>query len=282
MSTAKRQATTKSGHRRIRNVGGGRRQVEAPALPSISSDESISIAGRVYEALSEGLMSGAIMPGGSLTSRSLSLALGVSPTPVREALKRLQADGAVESRSKSAFYVNDPNVEEYQQILELRLATEGLAIRKAAKQARPSDLELIRSLNREYGKSLRAGGQGARKSLVANFRFHFAIYRLSRSPVLMKVIAATWLRIGPALHHHLRNLRDVEPGLDTHNEIIAALEAGDADAAEAALRKDLTEAAELIYPSLRAAGGVRSASQAVRNSEGEPRQPWSKWGLLPI
>ena len=239
----------------IKRPGAGRRQVAAPQLPEISQDEGISIARRVYMALSEGLMAGAIPPASSLTSRSLSVALGVSATPVREALKQLEYDGALASRSKSAFYVNDPDRDEYRQILELRLATEGLAIRKAAKVAKPSDLERIRPLNEKYKKILRSGGRNVALSLVPNFRFHFAIYRLSHSPVLMKVIESTWLRIGPALHQYMQNVQDVEPGLHTHEEMIRALERNDPDAAESVLRKDLIDAAELILPELRRSNG---------------------------
>lgn len=257
---AKGQKAARAGT--IRRIGAGRRQVAAPELPAISNDESVSLARRVYAALSEGLMAGAIPPGSSLTSRSLSLALGVSATPVREALKQLESDGALASRSKSAFYVNDPDQDEYKQILELRLATEGLAIRKAAMVAKPADLENIRQLGDAYQKILRSGGSNLALSLVPNFRFHFAIYRLSRSPILVKVIETTWLRIGPALHQYMQHVRDVEPGLNTHDEMIRALERNDPDAAESALRKDLTDAAELILPELRS-GGVNDQPHLI-------------------
>ncbi len=238
-----------------RRPGAGRKQVAAPELPEISGDESLSLAHRVYAALGEGLMAGAVPPGSSLTSRSLSTALGVSATPVREALKQLEADGAITSRSKSAFYVNDPDQHEYKQILELRLATEGLAVRKAAMVATSADLDYIRSLNDEYKRILRSDDSSFSLSLVPNFRFHFAIYRLSRSPILMNVIETTWLRIGPALHQYMKMVVDVEPGLNAHEEMIHALERKDPNAAESALRNDLSSAAGLVLPELRRGSG---------------------------
>lgn len=245
--------------RAVRRPGAGRRQVQAPELPDISGDENVSLARRAYDAISEGLMAGAISPGSPLTSRSLSAALGVSVTPVREALKQLEADGALTSRSKSAFFVNDPSRIEYEQITELRLSTEGLAIRKAAAVATPADIAVIRRAKQEYEDVQRAPDRAIALALPPNFRFHFAIYRLSGSPILLKVIETTWLRIGPALHRYMRNVDEIEPGLRIHDEMVRALERNDPDAAEEALRRDLLDAAELIYPELRERSGEDGA-----------------------
>ena len=233
----------------IRRPGAGRRQVKAPDLPAILGDDTISLARRVYESLSEGLMAGAVEPGSSLTSRSLSVALGVSATPVREALKQLESDGALTSRNKSAFFVNDPDLTEFRQITELRLSTEGLAARKAAETATPMDIAALRKLQSEYEAILRSTDRAP--SLLPNFRFHFAIYALSASPILIKVIRSTWLRIGPMLHRHIKTDHAIDSSVHIHEQIVSALERNDPVAAEAALRKDLTDAAELIYPQLR-------------------------------
>lgn len=234
-----------------RRPGAGRRQTEAPELPGLPDDESISIARRVYVTLRQGLMAGAIMPGKPLTSRSLSQALGVSPTPVREALKQLEADGALTSRSKSAFFVSDPDQGEYEEIVELRLSLEGLAIRKAALAATQRDVVRLRKTNKAYESALKRGRPHLHLALVPNFEFHFQMYGLAGSTMLVGMIESTWSRIGPALHSFMMRADAPLLSSDAHWRMVEALAANDPEAAERALRQDIEGAAEVILPALR-------------------------------
>jgi DNA-binding GntR family transcriptional regulator len=204
----------------------------------------------VYQALRYAFMSGAIKPGSSLTSRSLSEALGVSPTPVREALKRLDGDGAVVSRNKSAFFVYDPDKVDFAELFEVRLILEGRAIHNAALKARESDLKRIRKVNDEYQNILAGRGAPGSDPLQSNFRFHFEIYKLSGSSVLVEMIEVLWLRIGPALQRYKPSLGDTR--ISTyHAGMLDALAANDPVAAEEALRNDLTGGFQAIEPQLR-------------------------------
>ena len=111
-----------------RKSNAGRKPTLAPQLQPLSPDPNRSMERQAYNALRFALMAGAIQPGQMLTSRSLSTVLSVSPTPVMAALKRLEADGALESKSQSAFYVKNPNQREFRNILEIRLSLELLAV----------------------------------------------------------------------------------------------------------------------------------------------------------
>ena len=231
-------------------AGAGRRKTNAPPLPRIIPVEGISVERQVYQALRYAFMSGAIKPGSTLTSRSLSDALGVSVTPVREALKRLDGDGAVVSRNKSAFFVYDPDKVDFAELFEVRLLLEGKAIRNAALKARKSDLKLIREVNDDYQQILAGQGIPGRDALQANFRFHFEIYKLSRSSVLVEMIEAIWLRIGPALQRYMPAHGDTSIA-NFHAGMLEALANNNPDAAEEALRSDLTKGFETIAPQLR-------------------------------
>jgi DNA-binding GntR family transcriptional regulator len=255
---------TVSTKKATRRKGAGRKQTDAPNLPPIASDETISIEKRVYASLRVAMMSGAVLPGASLTSRSLSVALGVSNTPVRDALKRLEADGALKSKNKSAFYVNDPSLADFESVLEIRLRLEGLAIRKAAERATPTDIARLTNLNEGYEAELvRPGHAGS--ALMQNFRFHFETYRISGSPILVDLIETTWLRIGPTLHRYVTQLDVPVRATVHHRDMIEALARRDGDAAESAVSGDLVAAfeamrTELTGPRLRqAAPEVRAA-----------------------
>jgi len=231
---------------RKRRPGGGRKQVAAPSLPVLASGDEETLAQKVYDALRAGLMAGSIEPGMPLTVRSLSQVMGVSATPVREALKLLEADGVLEARNKSAFYARELGGDEMRQVLDMRLALEGLAVRRAALAAGPEDLDRITRLNDHYAAALRAAGDNGPLILQRNHQFHFAIYALCGSPLLLRTIETMWLRIGPTLHFYID-----AGGMDGdspryHEDMIDALRERDADAAEAALRDDLIAAARKI------------------------------------
>jgi DNA-binding GntR family transcriptional regulator len=243
-----------------RSVPRGRPRIDAPVLSELDSSAGLSIERQVYQSLSMALMTGSIEPGAALTTRSLSAVFGVSPTPVREALKRLDANGALISRSKSAFFVNDPNQVDYAEILEIRLMLEGKAIRRAADRATKENLELIHKLNQDYARLQSMGRNILVEGLRANFRFHFEMYKLADSTQLINIIEILWLRIGPALHHYVPPRDDLRI-ISFHNQMVEALVNGDADAAEKAVVLDLTTAAEAIIPLLKPAPA--SCSQEI-------------------
>jgi DNA-binding GntR family transcriptional regulator len=236
---------------RKRRPGAGRPKVAAPKLLSLPLTKSISIERQVYQALRHALMSGSIVPGATLTSRTISVALGVSPTPVREALKRLESDGALLGSNKRAFFVIDPDQVDFAELLEIRLNLEVQAIRAAARKATPDDLEPIREINREYERLLASDDlDGVGTVLLVNFRFHFELYKLSGSPLLVQMIETLWLRIGPSLNRFVVHYRHSDIS-NFHRQMLDALARQDPDGAEAALRSDLVIAARAVLPQLR-------------------------------
>jgi GntR family transcriptional regulator, colanic acid and biofilm gene transcriptional regulator len=234
--------------RQKRKSNAGRKPTAAPPLRPISAVGGKSIERQAYDALRFALMTGAILPGQMLTSRSLSTALAVSSTPIIAALKRLEADGALESKSKSAFYVKDPNQKEFRDILDIRLNLEMLAVKAAAKHVTPADMKKLRTLNSSYEQHMNSAEKSS-SVLEQNFRFHFEIYRLSASDVLVEMIETLWLRIGPSLHRYV-GFAEIKGTPNIHGEILAALEKRNGEAAAAALRKDLESAFKLVLPLL--------------------------------
>ena len=226
----------------------GRKPTPAPLLPALSPDSSKSMERQAYDALRFALMTGAIQPGQMLTSRSLSSALLVSPTPVMAALKRLEADGALESKSQSAFYVKDPNQKEFREILEIRLNLESLAVLQAALHVTPADIKKLTALNKSYEQQMNKA-KNANGVFEQNCRFHFEIYRLSASNILVSMIETLWLRIGPTLHRYI-GFAAIKGTPNIHGEILEALQQRDGEAAAAALRKDLESAFKAVLPLL--------------------------------
>lgn len=229
----------------------GRRQTTAPKLQLNDSDGPIER--RVYNSLRFALMSGEMLPGQMLTSRSLSEQLGVSQTPIMVALKRLEADHALQSRNRSAFYVSEPGKDEFREILDIRLTLEVMAIRRAVRNLGDEDIARLKQINRacgaEAGLPRAEMLEAAREALAQNFRFHFEIYRHCGSITLVELIERFWLRVGPMLHRYFGG-SGVVAMPDLHESIIAALERRDEEGAELALRYDLNAAFSAIVPQL--------------------------------
>ncbi|WP_454617674.1 GntR family transcriptional regulator [Bradyrhizobium cenepequi] len=222
----------------------GRKQSESPQLGSLDSDSEESVERQVYRLIKEALMAGLLAPGSAITGRSIANGLGISPTPVRDALKRLEADGVIEGRNKSAYFVKELSREQYIDILNVRTEIECYAVGLAAKVATPADVNDLEVVNAKY-----VVAKNMTESIRLNYLFHFGIYKLARSDVLLDVISNLWVRIGPCMHLYLQSCR-VSDVVNNHARIVAALKRHDPEAACTALRKDLNEATKVIAPRL--------------------------------
>lgn len=222
----------------------GRNQSLAPELIPVDPGLPEPVERQVYRSIRQGLMSGLIAPGATLTSRSLALQLGTSVQPVRDALKRLEADGIFEGRPQSGFFLRDPTAPEFREILEIRQRLEGLAARHAATRMSSETIGQLKSINQEMGRLSKPHDY-----LAENYRFHFTIYAEARQPTLLAIIENLWMRIGPALHHHPTSYNR-ESTMAKHEAIIEALVRRDGEAAEAAIAHDLGTAADLIVQHL--------------------------------
>ncbi len=199
---------------------------------------------QVYQSLRRGMMQGLIAPDAVLTGRSLAQHMGLSVQPVRDALKRLEADGAIIGRPQSGFHLPAMTAAEYWETIEIRTRLEGLAGRLAAAQATPALVARLGALNDAMRVMV-----DPHVYLAANFAFHFAIYEQARRPTLLSLIGNFWVRIGPVLHHHQTGHR-AGGGHAIHARIIAALAAGDGAGAERAIIDDLETAAHVVVQSL--------------------------------
>ncbi len=193
-----------------------------------------------YAEIRNALTSGRMKMGESLTLRSLAAALGISETPVR----RLVTEGALEAvpnRSISVPVMTRAKLAEQRQV---RVTLEGLATEMAVGNLSPADIKHLAALDRQM---MAAGKAGDTETVLArNSDFHMALYRASRSELLVDLIEITWLRAGPLL-----TLVDGRPEMmknakSAHRNLLAALKSRDAKAARAALAQDINTAAEQL------------------------------------
>lgn len=190
------------------------------APPSIYEGKATVIA----RTIRQGILSGEYQEGASLRQRDLAARFGVSPTPVREALSQLQAEGYVEARLHQGSIVR-PLHDRMAENWRLRAALEGLAAELAATRATAEDVKLIRARAAMFAKG------PAEEWDQLNREFHFTIYRLADLPVLLRFLTELWqtLDVSPT------SKRSHEVSVREHDMIIDAIARGDGEYAKKAV-----------------------------------------------
>ncbi|MGR3370062.1 MAG: GntR family transcriptional regulator [Sagittula sp.] len=211
-------------------------------LDSISTPlQRDSLQQQIYNRLFNGLVTGAYLPGEVISSRRMAQQLGVSAMPVREALTRLTAEGALELTSSRTLQVRTLKPENFDEVTAIRIANEGMAAERAARQVTAGDIARVRALHKELSRA--AEGQETDRYLAANAAFHGGIYRAAHWPLLMDIIKRLWLAVGPSIrvsvpdHHHMAT------SMTFHDAALTALEAHDPEGLRTAIVEDIRTAA---------------------------------------
>ncbi|TCT09894.1 GntR family transcriptional regulator [Tepidamorphus gemmatus] len=203
-----------------------------------------TLRGRIYVRLRAAIMKGMFEPGQALTVRGLADAFGTSPTPVREALQQLVAENALIAEPNRSYRVPRITQDMFLDIRDTRAELEGLAAQKAALMISAGEIRRLEQLVERMSKAI--DGQDLKNYLSANEDFHFAIYEASRSPVLLRIIRALWVQIGPSLNALFQNLELVESLQEHHRAALEAFRARDPMAARRAIRDDILQAGAFI------------------------------------
>jgi DNA-binding GntR family transcriptional regulator len=202
-----------------------------------------SAADRAYAHVKERLLDGRFAAGTLLSENDLAQRLGVSRTPVRHAIVRLEAEGLLELYPKRGALVVPVSPSEADDVLEARLLLERHCARRAALVGRPLGAELEAAIA-EQDESVAAGGAGFAR---ADRHFHRAIVAAAGNVLLARqyeTLRDRHQRIAATLV--ARDPSRVQRFVAEHREIAAALAAGDADAAERLVTAHLQGAHELL------------------------------------
>lgn len=202
----------------------------------------------VYERLKETIVTAELLPGETISLRSLAEEFGVSQMPIREALLQLESEKIVVGDSNKSMKVNMLTPAEFEDVTWIRLILEPTAAEKACDLRPDSALHDFKILVGE----LRASIDNPRLYLKLNLRLHFAIYDLANSPVLLQLIDRLWSRVGPYFNIQLLGIeqfRDVS--LRFHQQMVEALALRDKVKIRYALEEDIKTAADRIRPFLK-------------------------------
>ena len=204
-------------------------------------EEGLNAAG--YAELRRRLMTGRMTPGFELSTRSIAAELGVSQTPVRDALSRLAAEGAVSIRSKRRVRVPAMTQERFDDLLGCRLVLEPEAAIVALPYLTAKHVEALRAADAALDKAI--VDDDAEAYMSANYQFHFVLYSAAPRPALLQLIETVWVQFGPfmrVVHGRVGN----ENLYDNHKAAIEAIIAKDAVALREAITRDIADGMDLI------------------------------------
>ena len=225
-----------------------------------ASNGAESLVDAIAATIGSRVLSGAIPRGSRLRQEAVAAEFGVSRTPVREALRKLQARGLVQMQANRGATVRGPSTREIREAYEVRAELEGLAAELAATRVGDDDLrrlhdaqtlfrravETFVAMRRGHGSTPVADDDGAWAR--ANDLFHEAILDAAGNARLTATIAAlhetfprdlTWTALS-------RSSRLLEENVAQHEAVLVAIESGDADEARYLMRRHVRSAGELV------------------------------------
>ncbi|MDA3919539.1 MAG: GntR family transcriptional regulator [Salinisphaera sp.] len=192
----------------------------------------------VYRQLKEAILSGQFVPGRSVTLRGIAAMLDVSPTPVREALRRLVAERALEAHGNRRISVPQMTREKLADICAARVSLETLAAECALPAIDSKRLAHLWRLNEQVDEAVENRDLGA--YLRRHREFHFTFYDVGRTSVLMPLIESVWLQFSPFMRLAIDHI-GVDYLVDRHAEALHAVERHDIGALRFALEADVRE-----------------------------------------
>ena len=199
----------------------------------------------VHGALVDMLMNHDVDPGSRLNIDALARGLGVSPTPVREALARMEAEGLVVKEPRRGYAVSPViGLDELRALIDFRLLVEPAAAAAAARAATSEQATALVALARSGGAGGRRDATANRHDMVYDATFHDMVAELGGNPWLRDALARTRSHLHMyRLYHHAKQAAATKP---EHVAIAKAIAAGDPDAAAEAMRAHLRTAMRRI------------------------------------
>ena len=198
---------------------------------------------KLYRALRTRVMHGELVPGEALTLRGIGKEYGVSMTPVREALRRLIAEGALSLSSSGRVSTPELSSERIEELAALRSLLEPELAARALPRAHSALIERMEIINRSIAEKI------AKKDAVGyirtNLEFHRTLYLRAQAPAMLAMAETVWLQMGPTMRALYGRLHRTEAPRH-HRLILAALNAGDEPGLRLAVRADVTQCLKLL------------------------------------
>jgi DNA-binding GntR family transcriptional regulator len=198
---------------------------------------------RLYRNLRTRIMHGELEPGAALTLRGIGRDYGLSMTPVREAMRRLVAEGALSLSASGRVTTPELSNERIEELAALRSLIEPELAKRALPRAHLALIDRMEKINVAIAEQI--AKQDASGYIRTNLEFHRTLYLRAQAPAMLALVETVWLQLGPTMRALYGRLNRTELPKN-HRLIVAALRAGDEPSLRLALRADVTQGLRML------------------------------------
>lgn len=225
-------------------------------IPDIPRNADMTTQDYAYFRLRNAIMVGALRPNTALTFRGLAEQLGLSPTPIREAVRRLSSEHALEVLENRRLRVPEMTPGRFEELAQLRLVLETHAATRAFPYLSDVTIDTMARLDAQMDGAVRNRDLDALTRM--NHDFHRLLYCLNPHQTVMPLIESIWLQLGP---FQRRVIEDVDRTyvIDRHKEMLDAMRRRDLPGLCAAIERDIED------------GSIRSGRQMLHGTKDSGR-----------
>ncbi len=201
----------------------------------------------IYQKLREKILYGEFKPGRAVTLQGVADSLQVSLTPIRESVRRLIAERALEFHGNRRISVPKMTEGRLEEIYTARLSLEGELVKRAVNGMTEEKLTVLEDIDYQLDLAISEGD--TLDYLKFNFLFHHQLYQMQHSEIILPIVETLWLQLGPSLRVVCG--RYGTSGLsDQHKKAIQALRDKDPLAAQKAILDDILQGRQIIFEEL--------------------------------
>lgn len=209
---------------------------------------SESLTLQAYRFLRYALMSGRFQPGEKIKLKEVSEDLGISQTPVREALGRLVSEQILSQVDRRSVQVPTLTPERYTEIRDLCWTLEGQAATRAAELATEEDITQFKVLYEQFCQACKDQDQA--KATVANANIHLFLCELADMPMLSRIVRNLWLQSGPVLNAFASFTSPAGDASHPLQAVSRGLECHDPEMTKKGIQTDIINVSEIIVKQL--------------------------------
>ncbi|MEM8825030.1 MAG: GntR family transcriptional regulator [Pseudomonadota bacterium] len=198
---------------------------------------------RLYRNLRSRIMHGELPPGEALTLRGIGRDYGVSMTPVREAMRRLVAEGALSLSASGRITTPALSNDRIEELAAIRSLLEPELAVRALPRAHPALVDRMEAINTAIAEQIVK--HDASGYIRTNLEFHRTLYLRAQAPAMLAMAETVWLQLGPTMRALYGRLNRTELPKN-HRLIVSALRAGDEPGLRLAVRADVTQGLRLL------------------------------------
>lgn len=228
----------------------------------------------MYRQIKASILNGSRAPGYRLTESETADQMGVSRGPVREAFRRLEADGLIERRARYGAYVRGLTEREVSEIYSARALIEGHVATLAAQRA---SSEEVADLKAAMAKAQRkAQSDDYRATVIADFRLHRRIWEIADHGTFCRILEGLVEQLHVFMVAHAPLFSHLYESVKDHSEIVAAIENHDEEAARLSMARHVRQAEILAYEKLAGKRRVPVGQDTKRSADAD----WTSPSLL--